>query len=541
MSGRGRVSDYPVSADHNLQTSVPGLRHHTFRHACLALLAAAALGIPARAQASAPSGWPSGRLVLGMRDDEGGATALRQATRLQARYHYLSGGANTGTGWTSWSSGGGSFVSGFIDDSVANGFLPVFSYYQLRESLPGRDMGEEPGIFANLASRDTMAAYFADLRLFFQKAGETGQTAVLHVEPDLWGYLERSGGAGAPVQVGSTGLSELAGLPDTAAGLAQAVVRLRDRYAPKVLLGYHLSVWGTGEDIGRSDPSDAHIDELAATATSYYRALGANFDLVFAEQADRDAGYAAVRDGDPGAAWTADDYTRQARFLGDVSAATGRSVVLWQLPLGNSFQNDTPKHYRDNRVQTLLGPGAAPLRKAYEYAGVIAMLFGKALPDATCACDDDGDGRDDDGGLFKQLANQVLDAGGDVLPGGATTPQAATPTRTRAPSVLVKAFAARPRVAAGTTARVTVRLTSRQTAKLVVAVQLYRPGGGTKPTYQMAFRGQRLRAGVPRTYRVSYRIPAGLKGHWQVKVGLFDADFRKLLVWRPLAAAFRVV
>ncbi|WP_354700771.1 hypothetical protein DSM112329_01058 [Paraconexibacter sp. AEG42_29] len=508
----------------------------------LLLLTALTAAAPA-AHASVPAGWPSDRLVLGARDEENGAGILRDATRLTARYHYLSGGSNTGAGWSKWTMGGGSFVSSFVNDSVAHGFLPVFSLYHLRETLPGAGMEEVAGFFANLENRDTMTSYLQDVRLFFQKAGETGQTSVLHVEPDLWGYIQRRGGAAETVQVATTGLSELAGLPNTAAGLAQAFVRLRDTYAPKVLLGYHLSVWGTGEDIALSDPSDERIDELAAASSAYYKALGAKFDLIFAEQSDRDAGYREVRDGDGGASfWTPEDFMRQARYLRGVSATTARSIVLWQLPVGNASQPNTPKHYKDNRVQTLLGSGGDAVRRAYVNAGVIGMLFGKALPDATCACDEDGDGQDDDGGLFKTLANAATAAGLEVLPGGpAKKPAKPVKTRTSAPVVAVKATVLAPRVGRGGNARVNVRLTARSTAQVVVAIQLYRPGAGTKPTYQVAFRGQRLRGGIPRTFKLSYAVPGGAQtGRWKVKVGLFDLNFKKLLVWRPAAAAFYV-
>lgn len=513
------------------------------------LLAFCALAGTPAAHAAIPASWPFDRLALGTRDEEGGAQALRQATRLDVRYHYLSGGVSGGSGWVNWTKGGGSFVPGFIDDSAANGFLPVFSYYQLRESAPGKDMDEATGDLSNLENRDTMAAYFKDARLFFQEAGSTGKVAVLHIEPDLWGYVERAAAAAdgtassVPAQVSTTGLSELDGLPNTAAGVAQAFVRLRDRYAPKVLLGYHLSVWGTGEDISRSDPSDAHVDELSAAATAYYRSLGARFDLIFAEQTDRDSGYARVVDGDDGSAvWSPDDFARQARFLRGVSSATGKSVVLWQLPLGNAAQNDTPGHYKDNRVQTLLGAEGADVRRAYLNAGVIGLLFGKALPNTTCACDNDGDGRDDDGGLFKRLANTLVDTGGlGRLPDVAAKPAATAPTRTTAPIVTVRASVGKSRVPRGGTAAVSVRLTARSTAQVVVAVQLYRPGAGTTPTFQMAFRGQKLRAGVPKRYRATFKLPAGAKaGHWKVKVGLFDPSFQTLLVWRPDAAAFAV-
>ncbi len=497
---------------------------------------------PVDAQSKPPATWPYTTLQLGMRDGEGGAAALRSQVRLGLRYHYLSGGANTGTGWATWTEGGGSFVPDFIDDSVSHGSLPVFTLYQLRESTPGRAMDEAAGIRANLSSTATMAAYFKDVRLFFQKAGSTRQQAVLHVEPDVWGYIERRSrrASAVPVQVSRTGLRELGGLPNTAAGLAQAFVRLRDRYAPSVLLGYHLSDWGTGEDIADSDPADARIDELAGVASAFFVSLGARFDLIFAEQDNRDNGYAQAREGDGGASvWSPADFVRQARFLRGVSSATARSIVLWQLPLGNAAQPDRPKHYRDNRVQTLLGSGGADIRMAYIRAGVIAMLFGKAFDDATCACDDDGDGKDDDGGLFKRLAGVLPPQ--RIVGGPTARPSKTAPVRTTAPSVVVRATAARRSVTRGATARFAVRVTSREAAQLVVAIQLYAPGAGTSPTYQVAFRGQRLRAGVPRRFRASYRVPATARGgRWTVKVGLFDPSFQRLLVWRPSAAVFAV-
>ena len=58
------------------------------------------------------------------------------------------------------------------------------------------------------------------------------------------------------MQVGSSGQADVAGLADNAAGFAQAIVRLRDRYAPNVVLGYHFSTWATGTDILYADPTD---------------------------------------------------------------------------------------------------------------------------------------------------------------------------------------------------------------------------------------------------------------------------------------------
>ena len=50
------------------------------------------------------------------------------------------------------------------------------------------------------------------------------------------------------------GSPALRGLPNTAAGFAQAVLALRDRLAPRVIVGYPISIWGTGKDIHLNHP-----------------------------------------------------------------------------------------------------------------------------------------------------------------------------------------------------------------------------------------------------------------------------------------------
>src|SRR5207249_55634 len=206
---------------------------------------------PAGSLAPLPARWPSRSLEIGMTDGPDGAAAMRAAAPFGFRYQYLAGGVNTGNGWATWNSNA-QFVTYYIQDSVRNGLVPVFTYYQMLQSAPGNGLGEPAGDFANLQNTSTMAAYFADLRLFFQRAGaQPGATVVLHVEPDLWGYIQQRYGddpAAAPVRVAATGLSDLAGLADNAAGFARGILKLRDTYAPNVIVAYDLSEFGTNHD-----------------------------------------------------------------------------------------------------------------------------------------------------------------------------------------------------------------------------------------------------------------------------------------------------
>ena len=412
----------------------------------------------AEAAGTLPQGWPS-TLQLGSSDSPGGAAALRAVAPFGFRYQYLAGGVNTGGGWANWNPNG-QFASYYIQDSTANGFTPVFTYYQIFQSSPGNGQGEADGVTNNLRNTQTMTAYYNDLKLFFQRAGETpNNRVVLHVEPDMWGYIQQRGGDNAAnfsAKVSSTGLPELAGLPETAAGLAQGIVRLRDTYAPNVTLGYHMSIWGTGVDIQWSKPNVSQTDALATRAGNFYNSLGADFDITFAEFSDRDAGFKQAQYGDGGASWfTAGDFERHARFLGRFSSTVQKRIVLWQIPLGNTkmrAQNNTWNHYQDNRVEWLLDDPSRAHLQSYVNAGVVAFFFGRGADGATCACDANGDGMtnpaaingnnltslntDDDGGFFKQRVAAYYAQGPMSLNGGTVPPTAtstATPTRTSTP------------------------------------------------------------------------------------------------------------
>ncbi|HEY7801090.1 MAG TPA: hypothetical protein VIE40_00315, partial [Dehalococcoidia bacterium] len=138
-----------------------------------------------------PRAWPFTTVQLGMASDPGDAAALKAMAPFGFRYQYLSSGVNTGSGWATWNPDG-SFVSNYIQDSVNSGIVPVFTYYQMRQSLPGANESEATGNADNLKNTRTMTSYFNDLKLFFQRAGAfPSNTVVLHVEPDLWGYIEQ--------------------------------------------------------------------------------------------------------------------------------------------------------------------------------------------------------------------------------------------------------------------------------------------------------------------------------------------------------------
>jgi hypothetical protein len=168
--------------------------------------------------------------------------------------------------------------------------------------------------------------------------------------------------------------------------------------APHVLLAYHLSVWGTDEDLTNNKPSLARVDRLAAISAAFYQSLHAHFDLVFNDVTDRDAGYYQYVENDPRTWWGPADFARENRYIAGFTHRTRTAVVLWQLPLGDTHLNDTWGHYRDNRLQWWLGGGSAAHLRATRAAGVIGLLFGAGATGCTTA--------QSDGGFFFRLARR---------------------------------------------------------------------------------------------------------------------------------------
>jgi hypothetical protein len=374
-----------------------------------------------------PSGWPS-TLQLGLADGTGGAAAMKAVAPYGFRYQYLAGGVRTAGNWSTWNPDG-QFVSNYVQESAQQDITPVFTYYMLYQSAPGNIQPESDAIWTNLQDPATMRAYYDTLKLFFQRAAASPDTTVvLHVEPDAWGYLQQRAtgddAATVPVNVAASGMPELAGLPDTLTGFAQALGVLRDAYGRNVLLGYHLSVWGTGNDIVYTNPPDATVDALATRAGRFFTSLDGPFDLAFGEFSDRDSGFKQDKYGDKGASWwDAGDFARHLRFLARFVEVSQKRVVLWQIPQGNTrmrAMNNTWNHYQDNRVEWLLDDPDRVHLAAYADAGVIGLLFGRGADGSTCSCDANKDGvtdpspingntrlslnADDDGGYFRERA-----------------------------------------------------------------------------------------------------------------------------------------
>jgi hypothetical protein len=350
-----------------------------------------------------PHGWPA-TMQIGLADSPGGAAALRAAAPFGFRYQYLAGGVNTGQGWSTWNPDG-TFASMYAQDSWAHQTIPVLTYYMLLQSKPGGG-DEAKADLGNLQNAATMGAYWDDVRLLFKRIKST-HAIVVHVEPDLWGYMQ---------QVARH--DDAATVPG-AVPFAQAWVKLRNQLAPNAILAWHMSGWGTKHDIVYEDPNDATVVAYAKRSARFYRSLHARFDLSFEDYSDRDAGFYEHQQGNPRTWFTPADFHRHLLYGQTFVKAAGIRMAAWQIPLGNTVSpvvNDTWGHYRDNRVEWLLGPDGRAHLRAYARAGYVGFLFGGGAAGTTCACDSDHDGVDDDGGYFKQRSRAYYAAGALQLP-----------------------------------------------------------------------------------------------------------------------------
>ena len=395
----------------------------TLARACAAALATLLLGVPSgwttihvgSVRASAAS-LPGGRLHFGLASEPSDLTWMTSSgVPWRYRYAYLAGGVNTDAGWETWNSPSGAYATYYMNNSGASGYIPVFSYYELLQSSPSTGGNESDRDFGNLNNAATMSAYYANFKLLMQLAGAYGKTVIVHVEPDLWGYLEqRAAGRDASTlsaSVASSGFAEAAGLPDTVQGFAWMLLKLRATYATNALLAIHASPWGSGVDIASdTNPNVNPVTEADKTAAFLDSAginsnpTGGTWDLVFNDLDDHDAGWWEQQGADSQyfTRWwdptnrTYPNFTRYLSWVAELAAKTARPQVAWQVPIGNQYfltMNNTCGHYQDNVAQYFISHAGDLFS-----SGLIAVLFGAGNACQTTNTDGDKDGTVDNNG-----------------------------------------------------------------------------------------------------------------------------------------------
>jgi hypothetical protein len=384
------------------------------------LLISFAIAVPAKDAVAADhevaSVLPQDRLHFGLANDPNSIGWMTSSgVPWRYRYQYLAGGVNTQNPWQNWNSPTGAFAANYMNASAADGYVPVFTYYEMLQSNPSVGSSESDRDFSNLNNATTMKAYFANFKLLMQLAGSFGQTVVVHVEPDLWGYLQQraAGGDASTItaSVASSGFAEAAGMPDTAQGYAWTLLKLRNTYAPNALLAIHASGWASGIDIDSSTDPTVNASTVAASTAAFLSSAGiatnpsgGTWDLVFNDLDDHDAGWWEKQGADNAnfTHWwdptntTFPNFSRYVAWVAQLRASTGRPEVAWQVPIGNQYfltMNNTCGHYQDNVAAYFIANANSLFN-----AGLIAVLFGAGNSCQTGYADVMGDGVTNNGG-----------------------------------------------------------------------------------------------------------------------------------------------
>lgn len=358
--------------------------------------------------------------------------AVAATARFDVRYTYLAGGLADGAGtcascasgcsaagkscassaggcgyWACWQTDSiapGKYVRDLLSSTLEMGQLPMITYYELLQSTSSQ--AEGPPEVAALNDSALMTRYFNDWRFVLQLLGS--RTALLHIEPDLWGFAEKVGSDPhkLPAAVSGANATDCAAQENSVAGFGRCLISMVRKYAPNAKVGLHASAWGTAIDVHQNrDPSLDVAAEARKVGDFLLQCGAADSDYVVIEASDRDAGY--YRSLGQNTFWDATDATlpsfKQAfAWAKALTERMGKPALWWQLPLGNMSLPDTVNHWQDNRVDYFFAHAA-------EVAATnsFGMLFGSGQSQQT--------NPSTDGGNFVSRVQGYVAAGGELL------------------------------------------------------------------------------------------------------------------------------
>jgi hypothetical protein len=352
------------------------------------------------------------------------------------QYIYISGGLFTsttpctsctacapGTWWGCYNTPPGTYATDFINSATSESpaQIPMFSYYEILQTADATISGFQEGT-AEVTQAATnvgiMTRYYNDWRFLLQKIGSA--KAMLHIEPDFWGYVRQAGDPTTlAAAVATANPTDCSTLPATIGGMGQCMIAMVRKYAPHALVGLQASAWNVAGNTSASVDVTTDATQVAAML----KACGqSSADFVVVETSDRDAGYYQIVRGkdtwwDPTDTMLP-DYAQDLKWIKALTEALGVPALYWQTPLGNSAQSNAANHYKDNRVDYFFGGSASQVESAAPVtvpshwselaaAHVIGVAFGAGAGDQTDP--------DTDGGNLAAKAKAYIASGGQAL------------------------------------------------------------------------------------------------------------------------------
>jgi hypothetical protein len=373
------------------------------------LLAAAALLTSATARADTPGCTAKGaiptafpaRMLVGI----GSATpddtwAQQSGTKWDVQWVYLSGqGGNNWYNGYGGSPADGSYIDGFFHTIDGHGFIPGIHLYNIGFNHSGGDAG----ILTEVQDSTWTKEYFTEFKALMHRAKAFGKPVVIVLEGDSFGFLENLTNNSPTViaAVASTGMPDLAGLPNTVAGFGMAYLAIRkSEGAYNVAMGPDTPYYAAQGDLMNFPPTDMenlqpHVDFQWKFFGSFIGAnmTGDRFDFTASCPSASDC--AAYTDGRPcwdpsdTASVNAPSINRYVQWLHLFNQTSGVHWMLHQVALGNSqhrnvaFDGSARSGYKDVKAEYLFqyeSPASMAVRDQhltnFANAGVVGVLFG---------------------------------------------------------------------------------------------------------------------------------------------------------------------
>jgi hypothetical protein len=373
------------------------------------------------------------RLIVGV----SGSSAAEGAAPYDLRYVYLSGGlfssstpctscsscAPSGAWWGCYNTPPGMYATYFLQGAAAASppQIPMFTYYEILQTAQVTIANFQEGaaeVTQAATNTGIMTRYYNDWRFLLQTIGQS--KALLHIEPDFWGYVRQAGDPTTlPAAVSSVNATDCSSLPSTIAGMGQCMISMVRKYAPNALVGLQASAWNSAANTSAS--TDVTVD-ARAVATVLAACGQSKADFVVVETSDRDAGYYQIVQKQD--TWwdptdkKLPDFAQDLTWIKALTEALGVPALYWQTPLGNSSGTNMNNSYKDNRVDYFFGGSASQVESGAAVtvpshfselaaAHVVGVAFGAGAGGQTSP--------DTDGGNLATKTKAYVASGGQSL------------------------------------------------------------------------------------------------------------------------------
>ena len=175
-----------------------------------------------------------------------------------------------------------------------------------------------------------------------------------------------------PAQVTAAAPNDCGNQANTVAGLAHCLIAMTRKYAPNTAVGLHLTCWDFPGNVPRCGKD--YVTLGAPVRTSWSGRLKPRTPASTPCRRMADTTHSGATRSGPRNSHTGRRWRRR-----------WPPIVVWQIPLGNMQQDNTPYHYQDDKVDWLFSH-----MDQVASAHVAGLLFGQGSDKSTTAETDGG-------------------------------------------------------------------------------------------------------------------------------------------------------